>query len=48
MKKLFHWFMVHSGRIAAALALLAATTSMSTTCIFDSYQPKLPECLRES
>ena len=48
MKKILNWCMLHSGQIIATLAIVAATTSVGTTCIFDSYQPDVPECLRES
>ncbi len=48
MKKILNWCMLHSGQIIATLTIVAATTSVGTTCIFDSYQPDVPECLRES
>lgn len=47
MKKLMNWLIVHSGQIVTALAIVAATASVGTTCIFESYQPEVPECLRE-
>ena len=43
MKKFINWCIVHGGQIITALAIVAATT----TCLFESYQPEVPECLRE-
>lgn len=35
------------GQIITALAIVAATASVGTTCLFESYQPEVSECLRE-
>ena len=40
--------MLHSGQIIATLAIVAATTFCGHYLYFDSYQPDVPECLRES
>ncbi len=48
MKKICNWFMLRCGHVIAALALVVATVSVGTTCLFDSYQPEVPESLRES
>ena len=47
MKKFINWCIVHGGQIITALAIVAATASVGTTCLFESYQPEVPECLRE-
>lgn len=47
MKKFINWCIVHGGQIITALAIVAATASMGTTCLFESYQPEVSECLRE-
>lgn len=47
MKKLVSWMTMHCGHMIASLALLVATVSVGTTCIFNSYQPEVPESLRE-
>ena len=41
MKKFINWCIVHGGQIITALAIVAATA------LFESYQPEVPECLRE-
>ena len=47
MKKFINWCIVHGGQIITALAIVAATASVGTTCLFESYQPEVPKCLRE-
>ena len=42
MKKFINWCIVHGSQIITALAIVAATTSL-----FESYQPEVPESLRE-
>ena len=44
MKKFINWCIVHGGQIITALAIVAATASVGTTCLFESYQPEVPEC----
>ena len=39
-ERYINWCIVHGGQIAA-------TASVGTTCLFESYQPEVPECLRE-
>ena len=46
-ERYINWCIVHSGQIMTALAIVAATASVGTTCLFESYQPEVPECLRE-
>ena len=46
-ERYINWCIVHSGQIITALAIVAATASVGTTCLFESYQPEVPECLRE-
>lgn len=46
-ERYINWCIVHSGQIITALAIVAATASVGTTCLFKSYQPEVPECLRE-
>ena len=46
-ERYINWCIVHGGQIIAALAIVAATASVGTTCLFESYQPEVPECLRE-
>ena len=41
------WCIVHGGQIITALAIVAATASVGTTCLFELYQPEVSECLRE-
>ena len=43
MKKFINWCIVHGGQIITALAIVAATASVGTTCLFESYQPEVPE-----
>ena len=38
MKKFINWCIVHGGQII---------TAVGATCLFESYQPEVPECLRE-
>ena len=47
MKKFINGCTVHGGQIITALAIAAATASVGNTCLFESYQPEVPECLRE-
>lgn len=47
MKKFINWCIVHGSQIITALAIVAANTSVGTTCLFESYQPEVPESLRE-
>ena len=46
-ERYINWCIVHGGQIITALAIVAATASVGTTCLFESYQPEVPECLRE-
>ena len=46
-ERYINWCIVYSGQIITALAIVAATASVGTTCLFKSYQPEVPECLRE-
>lgn len=43
MKRIMNWVWKHAGHVVAALALVTATSSISTTCIFEAYQPETPD-----
>ena len=47
MKKFINRSFVHGGQINTALAIVAATATVGTTCLYETYQPEVPECLRE-
>lgn len=46
MKKLMMWMVSHTGHFVSAMALFTALASVSNTCIFDAYQPEVPEELK--
>ena len=46
-ERYINWCIVHGSQLITALVIVAATASVGTTCLFESYQPEVPECLRE-
>ena len=45
MKRIIHWIICHLSSFIAAFAMFVVTSSLSSTCFFDAYQPVLPDDL---